>query len=154
MVALDPSCGAEGPRHVVRIVADLCIGCTKCLQACPVDAIAGASKRLHAVIPELCSGCDLCLAPCPVDCIERVEPPPALATWTRDDADAARDRYRRRGARLERLAGEDRARLAGEARAAPETLRAEPQDDATRRKRAVVAAAVVRARARLQAPPQ
>ncbi|MFM1990647.1 MAG: hypothetical protein RJA99_3604 [Pseudomonadota bacterium] len=154
MVPLDPSCGVEGPRRVARIVADLCIGCTKCIQACPVDAIAGASKRLHAVIPELCSGCDLCVAPCPVDCIEMVEPPPALAAWTRADADAARDRHRRRAARLERIAHEDRERLAGEARAKLDALEADPQDDATARKRAIVEAAIARARARLETVPR
>jgi electron transport complex protein RnfB len=151
VVPLDAACGAEGPRRVARIVAELCIGCTKCIQACPVDAIAGATRRLHAVIPELCTGCDLCVAPCPVDCIEMVAPPPALAGWTRADADAARIRHRRRARRLERIAREDRARLAGEARAKLDALHAGPQDAATARKRAIVEAAIARARARLEA---
>ena len=60
-----------------------CIGCTKCIQACPVDAIVGAAKLMHVVIPELCTGCDLCVPPCPVDCIDMVEPKPTPATWTR-----------------------------------------------------------------------
>jgi electron transport complex protein RnfB len=151
IVPLDARCGVEAPRRVARIVADLCIGCTKCIQACPVDAIAGAPKRLHAVIPELCSGCDLCVAPCPVDCIEMVEPPAALAGWSRADADAARQRHRRRAQRLERRARADRERLAAEARAKLESLAAGPQDAAVARKRAIVEAAIARARARLEA---
>ena len=148
---LDASRGAGGPRRIARIDAELCIGCTKCIQACPVDAIAGAAKRLHAVIPELCSGCDLCVAPCPVDCIELVAPPPTLAGWTRADADAARQRHRRRALRLERVARADRERLAGEAVAKLAALSAEPADAATARKRAVVEAAIARARARREA---
>jgi len=151
VVPLDSACGIEAPRRLARIVADLCIGCTKCIQACPVDAIAGATKRLHAVIPELCTGCELCVAPCPVDCIEMVEPPAALAAWGREQADAARERHRRRARRLERVALEDRARLAGEARHTLASLEAGPQDAASARKRAVVEAAVARARARLEA---
>ncbi len=69
--------GAEQPPRVAFILEELCIGCVKCIQACPVDAIVGAPKRMHTVIAELCTGCDLCLPPCPVDCIEMrpVEPP-------------------------------------------------------------------------------
>ncbi len=152
MIPLDPDCGTEAPRRLARIDASLCIGCTKCIQACPVDAIAGAAKRLHAVIPELCTGCDLCVAPCPVDCIEMVAPPVAPAPWTRADADAARERYRRRTSRLARVARADRERLAGEARHKLEELDAEPADTATTRKRLVIEAAIARARARLEAP--
>lgn len=150
MLPLDPSCGVEAPRRLARIDASLCIGCTKCIQACPVDAIAGATKRLHAVIPELCTGCDLCVAPCPVDCIEMVAPQPAPAPWRRADADAARERYRRRTLRLARVALADRERLAGEARHALDGLAAEPPDAATARKRTVIEAAIARARARLE----
>lgn len=147
---LDAACGVEVPRRVARIVAELCIGCTKCIQACPVDAIAGATKRLHAVIPELCTGCDLCVAPCPTDCIEMVAPPPALAGWSRANADAARTRHRRRAERLERVARDTRERLVGEAHAKLASLEAGPQDAAVARKRAVVEAAIARARARLE----
>jgi electron transport complex protein RnfB len=62
---------------VALIVEPDCIGCTKCIQACPVDAIVGAPKQMHTVIADLCTGCELCLPPCPVDCIELV--PPAIA---------------------------------------------------------------------------
>ena len=62
--------GEQKPDRVAFILEETCIGCTKCIQACPVDAIVGASKRMHTVIADLCTGCDLCLPPCPVDCIE------------------------------------------------------------------------------------
>lgn len=100
--ALDPSCGTEGPRERAVIDPALCIGCTLCIQACPVDAIAGVSKRMHTVIDDWCTGCALCLPPCPVDCI-RMEAltDPALATrsgwnaWSPAQADEARQRYAR-----------------------------------------------------------
>lgn len=62
--------------QVVRIDEDVCIGCTKCLQACPVDAIVGAAQQMHTVLEAHCTGCELCIPPCPVDCIEVI--PPAL----------------------------------------------------------------------------
>jgi len=72
---LDPAHGAPLPRSVAFIREAECIGCTKCLPACPVDAILGATRQLHTVIAELCTGCDLCIDPCPVDCIEMVAAP-------------------------------------------------------------------------------
>ncbi len=63
----------EPPGQVARIDEQQCIGCVKCIDACPVDAIIGARKQLHSVIPELCTGCQRCLPPCPVDCISLVE---------------------------------------------------------------------------------
>jgi len=71
---LNPANGIEKPRVVALIVEEDCIGCTKCIQACPVDAIIGAPKRMHTVIASLCTGCELCLPPCPVDCIELIPP--------------------------------------------------------------------------------
>jgi len=65
----DRSRGTHAPALVAAIVDADCIGCTKCIQACPVDAIVGASKLMHAVIAPLCTGCELCLPACPVDCI-------------------------------------------------------------------------------------
>ncbi|MGY0505377.1 Rnf electron transport complex subunit RnfB [Luteimonas sp. e5] len=65
----DRSRGEHKAPAVALIVEDECIGCTKCIQACPVDAIVGASKLMHTVIASLCTGCELCLPPCPVDCI-------------------------------------------------------------------------------------
>jgi H+/Na+-translocating ferredoxin:NAD+ oxidoreductase subunit B len=69
---LDPANGAEAPPLVAIIDEDICIGCTKCIQACPVDAIVGAAKRMHTIIAAECTGCELCLPPCPVDCIALV----------------------------------------------------------------------------------
>ena len=66
---------------VAYIREDECIGCTKCIQACPVDAIVGAAKLMHTVIVDECTGCDLCVEPCPVDCIDMVEVQPTLQTW-------------------------------------------------------------------------
>ena len=74
---LNPDHGAVKPPVVALIVEADCIGCTKCILACPVDAIVGAPKQMHTVIADLCTGCELCLPPCPVDCIELV--PPAVA---------------------------------------------------------------------------
>ena len=72
VLPIDPECGAEAPPRVAVIDEDACIGCTKCIQACPVDAIVGATKLMHTVIADLCTGCELCLPPCPVDCIAMV----------------------------------------------------------------------------------
>jgi len=66
----DRSRGEYAPDRVVTIIEQDCIGCTKCIQACPVDAIIGAAKLMHTVIPALCTGCELCLPACPVDCIQ------------------------------------------------------------------------------------
>lgn len=85
-MSLDPACGLETPRRVAFIDGAACIGCTLCIQACPVDAIVGAQKLMHTVIAELCTGCDLCLPPCPVDCISMPPAPAAIAHW--DDAKA------------------------------------------------------------------
>ncbi|WHZ17915.1 MAG: Iron-sulfur cluster-binding protein [Rhodanobacteraceae bacterium] len=77
VLPLDPECGVEAPPQVAVIDEDACIGCTKCIQACPVDAIVGASKLMHTVIADLCTGCELCVPPCPVDCIAMVPAPSA-----------------------------------------------------------------------------
>ncbi|MCX7033014.1 MAG: electron transport complex subunit RsxB [Arenimonas sp.] len=71
---LNPEHGEVKPPVVALIVEDDCIGCTKCILACPVDAIVGAAKQMHTVIADLCTGCELCLPPCPVDCIVLVPP--------------------------------------------------------------------------------
>jgi len=70
----EPLDAAEGekPAMVAYIREAECIGCTKCLQACPVDAIVGAAKQMHTVIVSECTGCDLCVEPCPVDCIDMI----------------------------------------------------------------------------------
>jgi electron transport complex protein RnfB len=156
---LDPERGTEQPRAVALIDENLCIGCTLCIQACPVDAIAGAAKQMHTVIPELCTGCDLCVAPCPVDCIAMI-PVTGERTgweaWSQAQADAAHERYLARQARLVREREENDARLAAKAAAKLAAVHAEaPQDDAERaaqeRKRAIIQAAIERARQKQQA---
>jgi electron transport complex protein RnfB len=71
-VPVNPVHGLHKPAQVALVREAECIGCTKCIQACPVDAIVGAPKLMHTVIAELCTGCELCLPPCPVDCIDLV----------------------------------------------------------------------------------
>ncbi|MCW8093075.1 electron transport complex subunit RsxB [Alteromonas sp. ASW11-130] len=71
----------EDVKKVAFIREDECIGCTKCIQACPVDAILGASKQMHTVIIDECTGCDLCVEPCPVDCIDMVPLKPTTNSW-------------------------------------------------------------------------
>lgn len=78
---LNPENGEEKPKTVVLIDESRCIGCTLCIQACPVDAIVGAAKLMHTVIVSECTGCDLCLPPCPVDCIDIVEIKTAPLYW-------------------------------------------------------------------------
>jgi H+/Na+-translocating ferredoxin:NAD+ oxidoreductase subunit B len=90
----------RGKRTSVALIDEArCIGCARCIDACPVDAIVGARGFMHTVVAELCIGCDLCLPPCPVDCIDVV---PARAPWTAADARAAKLRA---AARRRRLAG-------------------------------------------------
>jgi electron transport complex protein RnfB len=101
---LDPANGTEAPPLVAIIDESICIGCTKCIQACPVDAIVGAAKRMHTVIAAECTGCELCLPPCPVDCIALVAiaDAPLVRERVMHRAAHARTRFDARNARLER----------------------------------------------------
>jgi len=116
-VALDPDCGEETPPRVAMIDEAECIGCAKCIDACPTDAIVGARKWMHTVIAADCSGCELCLPPCPVDCISLL-PHPALPDELPDAAAIARRAsrfralYEARTARLEHDRQRRRAALA------------------------------------------
>ncbi|MDS4026971.1 MAG: electron transport complex subunit RsxB [Candidatus Contendobacter sp.] len=73
--------GVEQPKMVAVIDEQRCIGCTLCIQACPVDAILGAAKHMHTVIARECTGCELCVAPCPVDCIQMTPVAETIMTW-------------------------------------------------------------------------
>jgi electron transport complex protein RnfB len=109
-VPLDPNHGVEKPRSLARIVEADCIGCTKCIQACPVDAIVGAAKLMHTVIADDCTGCELCVPACPVDCIVLLPMPSAQIDTAH--ADAARAHFQRREARLDRQRQQRDAELA------------------------------------------
>ncbi|MRW91395.1 electron transport complex subunit RsxB [Duganella sp. FT80W] len=153
VIPLNPVNGLERPRAVAYIDESLCIGCTLCIQACPVDAIVGAGKLMHTVVPSLCTGCDLCVAPCPVDCIVMypVTETTGWAAWTQSDANAARERHDFRSFRLKRDKQENDARLAAKAQEKMEKVNTiDPADAesaaALERKRAIIAAAMERAR--------
>ncbi|MGK0441368.1 MAG: electron transport complex protein RnfB, partial [Pseudohongiellaceae bacterium] len=81
-LALDAQHGTESVKKIAYIREDECIGCTKCIQACPVDAILGAAKLMHTVIVDECTGCDLCVEPCPVDCIDMRPIETTVQTWS------------------------------------------------------------------------
>ncbi len=152
-IPLNPAHGVARNRSVAWIDETLCIGCTLCIQACPVDAIIGAPKQMHTVWPEWCTGCDLCVAPCPVDCIHMLEVTPGKTgwdTWTQEQADAARRRYEDRTLRLEKERQEKEARLSARAaaRARPKA-NSQPHTEeqaAQTRKQAILQAAIERAR--------
>jgi electron transport complex protein RnfB len=138
VLPLNPEHGVEKPRRLAHIVETDCIGCTKCIQACPVDAIVGASKLMHTVLADDCTGCELCVPACPVDCIELV----LMPTEQIDDthAAAARSRFQLREARLTRERAERDAELAARKAAVDGSVQRNP-----------VLEALARARARQQA---
>jgi len=137
---LNPDNGVEKPRTLARIVEADCIGCTKCIQACPVDAIVGAAKVMHSVIADDCTGCELCVPACPVDCIV-LEPMPLAQVEDLAHADRARAHFQRREARLAR----EREKQAAELAARKAQLGAAVSDNP-------VLAALARAKARQQEP--
>ncbi len=104
---LNPEYGNEAPPIVAFIDEDVCIGCTKCIQACPVDAIVGAAKRMHTIIAAECTGCELCLPPCPVDCITlpKIASAPLARAQVLGRATQARERFDARNARLASVVG-------------------------------------------------
>jgi electron transport complex protein RnfB len=150
---IDPECGLERARPVAFIDSQKCIGCTLCIQACPVDAIVGASKQMHIVLTEWCTGCDLCIPPCPVDCISMIDVTgnnTGWDAWTADLADISRKRYHDRERRLDREEKDNDARLAKKAAAKLLAINAEDamSEDAKKeqeRKRAIITAAIARA---------
>jgi electron transport complex protein RnfB len=151
---LNPELGIEGPRTVAVIDEAWCIGCTLCLDACPTDAILGGNKRMHTVIEPYCTGCELCVPVCPVDCIalenasgERT----GWQAWSAEQAQQALQRYEARQARKQREATEHAQRMEEKARAKLADLPAlthDAQGAELARKKAVIEAALARARAK------
>ncbi|UDG82915.1 electron transport complex subunit RsxB [Candidatus Vallotia lariciata] len=119
IIPLNPINGVERVRLRAVIDETLCIGCTLCMKACPVDAIVGAPKQLHTVLLDWCTGCDLCVSPCPVNCIEMI-PVTTIATgwdaWSPQQAVLARRRHEQRNIRL--IKEQDKAQYRASARRA------------------------------------
>jgi electron transport complex protein RnfB len=155
ILPLDESHGVERPRPLAVINPKECIGCTLCIQACPVDAIVGAAKQLHIVINELCTGCDLCVPPCPVDCIAMI-PVTGSKTgwdaWSNEQAQTAKTHYEKRNLRLIREEKDLLKRQTAKASAklkkvSSSTLKNDESENA--RKKAIIEAAMARAKQRL-----
>lgn len=154
---LNPDNGTEGPRQLAVIDENWCIGCTLCLDACPVDAIMGSNKLMHTVIEPYCTGCELCIPVCPVDCIslenvtaERT----GWAAWSEAEAALARSRYEFNSIRRSRNKGEHQKRLEEKAEAALADLPGHSQHTdpvILDQKRAIIEAALARSRARRDA---
>jgi electron transport complex protein RnfB len=117
---LDRELGSEAAPLVAVIDEERCIGCTKCLPPCPVDAIVGAPRVMHTVVAEICTGCELCVAPCPVDCISMIPllASPAHPALALPPAQASRARYAAHNERIARRAAERAAVLAEKKRGA------------------------------------
>jgi len=151
---LDTHFGIEGPVTVAVIDENWCIGCTLCIKACPTDAIVGLNKRMHTVIEPYCTGCELCIPVCPVDCIsldivsgERT----GWQAWSPAQAEMGRSRYEQHKARVAREKIENEERLVVKAEAKLADLAAHSQiteGPLLDQKRAVIEAALARARAR------
>ncbi|ASU41453.1 electron transport complex subunit RsxB [Herbaspirillum sp. meg3] len=154
LLPLNPANGIERSRTRAFIDEAVCIGCTLCIQACPVDAIVGAAKQLHTVLTDACTGCDLCVAPCPVDCIAMIEVTPGKTgwdAWSQEQADKARAQHDFRSFRLRREKEENDARLAAKAAAKLKEVESasaqSPEEKAEQdRKKAIIQAAIERAR--------
>ncbi len=99
--ALESSTNKPALRAVIR--EDECIGCTKCIKACPIDSIVGSKKKMHTVMSDECSGCELCVAPCPMDCIDMIELPSRSLNENIELVKKYSDRYEARNKRLEKV---------------------------------------------------
>jgi Na+-translocating ferredoxin:NAD+ oxidoreductase subunit B len=149
---LNPENGVEGPRAVAVIDEGWCIGCTLCLDACPTDAIFGSNKLMHTVIEPHCTGCELCIPVCPVDCIslENVTgEQTGWAAWSKAQAETALDRYTIHSTRRTFLVCQSTKTLKNTGNAASgdaQPASDQPAADAALQKRAVIDAALARAR--------
>ena len=119
------------PAMLAVIREDECIGCTKCIQHCPVDAIAGTAKQMHVIITDECTGCELCIAPCPVDCIDMITiNGPSSESEKQNNADHARMRFENRNERLarnEKRLAEKRQKRANKIEALPDKAKIDKQ---------------------------
>jgi electron transport complex protein RnfB len=153
-IALNSVNGVEAPRTVVYIDEAWCIGCTLCIEACPVDAIVGANKLMHTVIEPYCTGCDLCLPVCPVDCIVTENASGSAtgwAAWSPQQAEQASARYAFNSHRRNRHEGENAKKLEEKAEMKLANLAEHSQHTdpgVLEKKRAVIEAALTRARAK------
>ena len=152
VMPLNPANGTEGPRAVAVIDEGWCIGCTLCLDACPTDAIFGSNKLMHAVIEPHCTGCELCIPVCPVDCISLENVTGAQtgwAAWSPAEADTALARYTIHSARRTIHLSQSPKTLTNVSETAPrepQPASEQPAVDAALQKRAVIDAALARAR--------
>lgn len=149
---LEPECGDASVARVAQIREAECIGCTRCIQVCPTDAIIGAAKKMHTVIEDDCTGCELCVPACPVDCIDMPESEPdtgqplwpAPRTIDQQRADHARDLFEARQKRLNQQLSRGR-------RATRHDQTVDASEDAadnTAAKQSTIADAVARAKAK------
>lgn len=144
ILELDPDCGSYNTPTVAVIDEEHCIGCTLCIQACPVDAIVGANKQMHTVVTDLCTGCDLCVAPCPVDCIH-MESTERL--WTTELAEQAKQHFEKRQTRLA-LKHDEATGVT--ARVLANKPKISAQSDSSSHKKETIADVLAKARARRQ----
>lgn len=154
---LNPANGTEGPRAMAVIDENWCIGCTLCLKACPTDAIMGSNKMMHTVIEPWCTGCELCIPVCPVDCISLENVTGARTgwdAWSPQQAGTARTRYEFHNRRYPKesaaspVAAGSAQPLPAEDRPAAPAPASPTGDNTAERKRAVIEAALARARAK------
>jgi len=154
---LNPANGIEGPLTLAVIDEDWCIGCTLCIKACPTDAIVGTNKQMHTVIDPYCTGCELCIPVCPVDCISLdlvSGEQTGWDAWTPEQAGLAKSRYEARRVRLVREEREHDAALEAKARMKFADLQAHSLHTdpvVLDKKRAVIEAALARAKAKREA---
>ncbi|MBT9501213.1 MAG: electron transport complex subunit RsxB [Burkholderiaceae bacterium] len=150
---LNPVNGLEGPRQLAIIDEAWCIGCTLCIKACPVDCIVGAAKQMHVIVNEQCTGCELCIPACPVDCISLLPVTPGRSgwqAWSAGQAEQAQERYEFHQLRVERAKSDNAERLLAKAEAKLADVAAASRltdADALEKKRAVIQAAIARAKA-------
>ena len=152
LMPLNATNGLEGPRATALIDENWCIGCTLCIDACPTDAIIGTNKMMHTVIEPHCTGCELCIPVCPVDCISLENVTGAQtgwAAWSPAEADTALARYTIHSARRTIHLSQSPKTLTNVSETAPrepQPASEQPAVDAALQKRAVIDAALARAR--------